>query len=214
MAAEIIDLERVRLLRRAEHAECHESVFPRGAQQWPLCRISYFARATASGRPPRCCCGRVYTDATLRARAAVITGVVRQALRQLGSSGQVTMPKLVAALLAARDLTSVERAALSTGPCLSYPVLARQTRQLRFLWGLYRAYWGRAVSTREPRTHQAALTARQSRQAAADLRVHIRQEISLIRHLQQSLSLCPGARRRPMSGSALRPPGLLSRRPR
>ncbi len=200
MAADVIDLEHFRLLRRADHAGCDESILPWSAQHWPLCRIRYFVRA--AGRAPRCCCGRVYTEATLRTRAPAVTVIVRETVKRLSRNGGATIPSVVAALMAHREFTSVEHAALSTGPCASCPILADQTQQLRFLWGLYRAYWGRAAGAHGIRTHQA-----ESRQSAIDLRGHIGQEISLIRHLQQRLALCPWARRRPMSRSDARAPG-------
>ena len=207
MAADVIDLERFRLLRRADQAGCDESILPWSSQHWPLCRIRYFVRTASSGRRPRCCCGRVYSEATLRTRAPTITVIVRETVKRLSSNGGVTIPSLVAALQGHRELTSVERAALSTGPCASCPILAEQTQQLRFLWGLYRAYWGRAAAGHEGRSHQAEVAAQESRQSAIDLRGHIRQEISLIRHLQQRLALCPWARRRPMSRSHAGSPG-------
>ncbi len=205
MAAEIIDLQRFKLRRRAGHAACDEAALPWDSQHWPLCRIRYFVGNTASGRPPRCCCGKVYNRATLQARAALLTVIVRETVQQLNANGSVTMPRLVTALLAHAELTSVERAALGTGPCASCPILAEQTQQLRFLWGLYRAYWARAA--RAPRSSQGEQAARQSRQSAVDLRGHIRQEIALIRHLQQRLALCPWARQRPMSRSSTGSPG-------
>jgi hypothetical protein len=207
MAAEIIDFQRFRLLRRAGQAECDDSTLPWSSQHWPLCRIRYFVRTTTSGHPPRCCCGKVYNQVTLRERAVVITVIVRETVQRLHSNGGVTMARLVAALLAHPELTSVERAALSTSPCASCPVLAEQTQQLRFLWGLYRAYWARGASVAAPRRHPGDLVALESRQSAIDLRGHIRQELSLIRHLQQRLALCPWARRRPLSRSHTRSPG-------
>jgi hypothetical protein len=207
MAAEIVDLQRFRLLRRAEGTECDESILPWGSQQWPLCRVRYFVRNTASGRPPRCCCGRVYNQATLQLRAPVITVIVRETVQRLSANSGVTMPRLVAALLEHSELTSVERAALSTGPCAVCPVLSDQTQQLRFLWGLYRAYWRRAASAPEARRFHSELAVRESRESAIDLRRHIRQEIALIRHLQHRLALCPWARRRPMSRSSVGAPG-------
>lgn len=199
MAADVINLQRFKLRRRAGHAECDETALPWSSQHWPLCRIRYFVRHTASGRPPRCCCGKLYNRATLQARGALLTVIVRETVQQLSADGGVTMPRVMNALLAHPELTSIERAALNTGPCASCPILVEQTQQLRFLWGLYRAYWGRAVGCREPRKPQGEQTARQSRQSAIDLRGHIRQEISLIRHLQQRLALCPWARQRPMA---------------
>lgn len=201
MSAEIIDLQRFRLLRDAGRIDADDSMLPWTAQHWPFCRVRYFVRNTPSGRAPRCCCGRVYNQATLQGRAPLLTRMVREAVSNLSRNGGVTVPGVVAALLARSDLSSVERAALSTGPCAGCPTLTEQTQQLRFLWGLYRAYWARGAGSPRPRRHHGDVLAQQSRQSATELRGHIRQEIALIRHLQQRLALCPWARRRPMSRS-------------
>lgn len=171
-------------------------LLPGSSDQWPLCRIRYFAE-NGSPRPPRCCCGHVYNEATLKTRAPVITAVVREEMEKLGrDGGEATIPRLVEAVLAHPELTSVERAALNTGPCASCPVLAQQSQQLRFLWGLYRAYWRRAIASVESRSHHGQLVALEAYQSAGDLRGHIRQEVALIRRLKQQLVLCPWARRR------------------
>ncbi|MBI4514330.1 MAG: hypothetical protein HY699_00730 [Deltaproteobacteria bacterium] len=207
MPAEVIDLQRFKLVRRAGQADSADAVLPWSAQHWPMCRIRYFVRNTTSGRPPRCCCGRVYNRVTLQARAPVITAIVRETVQRLTGEGLMTMARLAAALQVHPELTSVERAALNTGPCATCPVLSEQAEQLRFLWGLYRAYWGRAVQASVPRRHHNELRGDQARQSAIDLRRHIRHEIALIRHLQQQLALCPWARRRPMSRSSNGSPG-------
>ena len=188
----VIDFARFKAQRQAEKVSA--AIFAWSPRDWPFCRVRYFVRATRSGRPPRCCCGRTYDELTLRARGPLLASMVRETLSRLGNPEDASMHQVVGALLANPELTSVERAALSTGPCASCPVLAEQTQQLRFLWGLYRAYWGRAVSALGARGHQGQLAAMQSRQSAVDLRRHIRHEISLIRSLQRQLAVCPWAR--------------------
>ena len=171
-------------------------LLPWSPDQWPLCRIRYFAQ-NESPKPPRCCCGHVYNEATLQTRAPVLTAIVRGEMDTLAKDGgEITISRLVDAILEHPELTSVERAALNTSPCASCPVLAQQSQQLHFLWGLYRAYWRRAIASVESRSHHGQLVALEAYQSAGDLRGHIRQEVALIRRLKQQLSLCPWARRR------------------
>ena len=203
--AQIIDFASFKLRRTAGATAASEYVLPWTSGSWPLCRVRYFVRTLPSRRPPRCCCGRVYNEATLRRRGPVLVAIVRQELRRLEHPGDAAIPRLITAGLARPELTSVERAALSTGPCAACPVVTEQTQQLRFLWGLYRAYWRRAAGIPPPRNHQGQLAVEQSRQSAIDLRGHIRHEISLIRHLREQLALCPWARRYqvPQAGGSL-----------
>lgn len=193
--AKILDFQLFK--KRRSGVDATPSVLlPWSPDQWPMCRIRYFAE-NGSAKPPRCCCGHVYNEATLQTRAPIITAIVREEIDKLAQDGgEVTIPRLVEAILAHPELTSVERAALNTSPCASCPVLAQQSQQLHFLWGLYRAYWRRAVASVESRSHHGQLVALEAYQSAGDLRGHIRQEIALIRRLKQQLSLCPWARRR------------------
>jgi len=188
----VIDFAQFKSQRTAERISA--ALFAWSPSDWPFCRVRHFVRTTRSGRPPRCCCGRTYDEVTLRDRAPALTALVRETLQQLGNPENGSIAQVVAMLLGHPDLTSVERAALSTGPCAACPILAEQTQQLRFLWRLYRAYWVRAVSASPARRHQGQLTVQQSRQSAIDLRRHIRHEVSLIRHLQRQLAVCPWAR--------------------
>lgn len=193
--AKVIDFQLFKLQRRgADHDPAW--VLPWSLDQWPLCRIRYFARAV-SAQPPRCCCGRTYNEATLLVRGPVIAAIVREAASLLNDGEEATIPRLIQKTLEHEGLTSVERAALSTGPCVSCPLLTAQTQQVRFVWGLYRAYWGRAVGSpgSRARSHHGQAVAEEARRSAVDLRGHIRQEISLIRRLQQRLMSCPWSRR-------------------
>lgn len=192
----VIDLGLLRGRRQAVERGSSRVVFAWSPPDWPFCRVRCFVNATTSGRPPRCCCGQVYNRGTLRMRAPIFAGAMRKAMSELASSGTPSPADSIAALLARPELTSVERAALSTGPCNTCPVLTEQTQQLRFLRGLYRAYWGRWIGCHGARGQSADPTAHESRRSAIDLRTHIRREIHLIRHLQQQLALCPWARRR------------------
>ncbi|MFQ5667322.1 MAG: hypothetical protein ACE5I7_12940 [Candidatus Binatia bacterium] len=194
--ARIIDFQRFKLQRAASRGKSEETMLPWSWDAWFACRLRHFVRTVPAARPPRCCCGRVYNQFTLHTRAAALEAIVRETREELERTGRATVPYLLAAVLAHPDLTSVEKAALSTGPCAACSVLAEQTQQLRFLWSLQRAYWKRATSSPVPRSHQGELLAQESRQCANDLRKHIRHEIGLIRHIQHQLALCPWARQR------------------
>ncbi len=173
-------------------------------QAWPLCRIRYFVRSQAR-RPPRCCCGHVYTEPFLRYRTRVVEGVVRTIVESLEREGRTSPAHLLAALRAHPGLTSVERAALSTGPCTDCTVIAERIRELQFLLGLYRAYWRQALPAGAPRRLQDPAIAAESRRSAADLRIHVRHEIGLIRRLRQMLAQCPWSRHRQAQRPTSRP---------
>ena len=190
--ATVISFERAKLRREAARRKPGSTASPWSWRTWPLCRIRYFVQTTASRRSVRD--GNAYSESAVQARAGELAAIIDETLVELDYRGGTTTTGFVAVLLARPELTAAERAALSTGPCEACPVLAERTQQLRFLWGLYRAYWKRATTAPGPRHHQGHATALESRRSAIDLRGHIRHEISLIRHLQRNLARCPWSR--------------------
>lgn len=184
----VISFERAKLRREAARRKPGSTASPWSWRTWPLCRIRYFVQTTAARRSPG------NGDSGSPARAGELAAIIDETLVELECRGGTTATGFVAALLAHPELTAAERAALSTGPCEACPVLAERTQQLRFLWGLYRAYWKRATTVPSPRHHQGHAMALESRQSAVELRSHIRHEISLIRHLQRNLARCPWSR--------------------
>lgn len=186
----VVDLQEFRLRQAARRTGDASNILACASHDLRFCGVRYFVRTNRSGRPRRCCCGRVYNGATLGKDAGIFRGIARDTLGSLSSQGTMTTGGPVSALLAHGEITSVERKACAS--CLSP---AERLQQLSFLWGLYLTYRGRAASASPAPGAHAEMAAGLSCQSPVDVRGHNRRGIGLIRHFERKLALCPWAGR-------------------